>query len=197
MLTNRYGLPSFQPGAPVASGAAVAQPLERFAPALKFLGAVALRFDAPSSVGETPDGVRLDFTVHGTVMGPALKGKFPPCAAYLRIDTDGVGTIQVRAPLLLDDGASAELEATGRYDFGEDGYRRAVAGDLPGSAFGWCPRFFTGHPRYLWLNRAQCLGMGELRPRETRIDYDLYMVTPRSLSSNPHRQGEGWPSASG
>jgi Protein of unknown function (DUF3237) len=149
-------------------------------PDLKFLAAVALRFDNPTSVGETADGVRFDFVVHGTVMGPALKGKFHPAAAYLRIDPDGVGTIQVRAPLYLDDGGLAELEATGRCDFGEDGYRRAVAGDLPNAALGWCPRFLTGHPRHLWLNRARCLGVGELRPRETRVDYDLFQVTPRA-----------------
>jgi hemoglobin len=142
---------------------------------------VALRFDTPQSVGETPDGVRLDFRLQGTVDGPALKGKFPSCAAFLLIDVDGVGTINVRAPLLLNDGAVAELEATGRYDFGQDGYRRAAAGDLPDSALGWCPRFLTGHPRYLWLNRALFLGVGELRPRETRVDYDLFSLTSRAL----------------
>jgi hypothetical protein len=155
----------------------------RPSPELKFVAAVSLRFDTPLSVGETPDGVRLDFRVHGTVDGPALKGQFPPCAAYLLIDVDGVGTIHVRAPLLLNDGALAELEATGRYDFGSDGYRRAVAGDLPDSALGWCPRFLTGHPRYLWLNRTLCLGVGELRPRETRVDYDLFVITTRATST--------------
>jgi Protein of unknown function (DUF3237) len=148
----------------------------RPSPELKFLAAVALRFDTPLSIGETPDGVRLDFRVHGTVNGPALKGQFPPCAAYLLIDPDGVGTINVRAPLLLDDGALAEVEATGRYDFGDDGYRRAIAGDLPNSALGWCLRFLTGHPRYSWLNRGMCLGVGELRPKEARVDYDLFLV---------------------
>jgi hemoglobin len=152
--------------------------IERTVPELKFVAAVALRFDTPLSVGETPDGVRLDFTVHGTVNGPGLKGKFPPCAAYLRIDLDGVGTINVRAPLVLNDGALAELEATGRYDFGQDGYRRAVAGDLPNSALGWCPRFLTGHPKYQWLNRTLFLGVGELVPSETRVDYDLFALTP-------------------
>jgi hypothetical protein len=179
-----YGLPSSWQDALPNSGATTAQASEgRLGPALKFLAAVALRFDTPQSIGETPDGVRLDFNVHGTVDGPGLKGRFPPCAAYLLIDPDGVGTIEVRAPLLLNDGALLELEATGRYDFGDDGYRRAIAGDLPNSALGWCPRFLTGHPRYMWLNRAQCLGLGELRPRESRVDYDLFVVTSRVLST--------------
>ena len=149
---------------------------KRESPGLRFLATVALRFDSPLSIGATPDGVRLDFRVHGTIAGPVLNGRFDPCAAYLRIDRDGVGVINVRAPLHLSDGAMAELEATGRYDFGDDGFDRAVAGDLPNSALGWCPRLLTGHPRYQWLNRAQCLGVGELRPRETRVDYDLYQL---------------------
>lgn len=148
----------------------------RYTPELSFAAAVSLRFDAPRSIGETPDGVRFHFTVQGTVNGPLLEGKFPPCAAYLLIDQDGIGTINVRAPLLIQDGAAAELEATGRYDFGVDGYRRAAAADLPNSALGWCPRLLTGDPRYLWLNRALHVGVGELRPREARVDYDLFVL---------------------
>jgi truncated hemoglobin YjbI len=157
-------------------------------PALKFVASVALRFDAPLPIGATADGFRFDFRVHGTVVGPQLNGKFPPCAAYLLIDPDGIGTINVRAPLLLNDGALAELEAVGRYDFGEDGYQRAVALDLPNSALGWCPRFLTGDPRYLWLNRVLCVGVGELRPRETRVDYDLFVMTPSRASPRTARQ---------
>jgi hemoglobin len=153
--------------------------VERFEAELRFVASVALRFDTPLAIGETADGVRFDFRVHGSVEGPELNGKFPPCAAYLLIDPDGIGTINVRAPLLLNDGAIAELEAMGRYDFGDDGYQRAVALDLPNSALGWCPRFLTGDPRYLWLNRALCVGVGELRPRETRVDYDLFVMSPR------------------
>lgn len=156
----------------------------RLAPELEFVAAVALRFDSPLSVGETPDGIRLHFRVHGTLEGPTLRGEFPPCMAYLRIDKDGVGTIHVRAPLLLKDGALAELDSTGRYDFGEDGYHRAIAGDLPDSALGWCPRFYTGSAKYLWLNRTQFLGVGELLPRKTSVDYDLFAIgVPRGSAA--------------
>jgi hemoglobin len=155
----------------------------RATPTLRLVASVALRFDTPRAIGETPDGVRFDFPVHGTVEGPELNGTFPPCAAYLLIDPDGVGTINVRAPLLLRDGAVAELEATGRYDFGADGYRRAIAKDLPNSALGWCPRLLTGDPRYAWLNRTLLLGVGELRPRETRVDYDLFVIVPTAQAA--------------
>jgi hypothetical protein len=153
--------------------------LARLAPQLELVASVALRLGTVVSVGETPDGVRMQFMVHGTVNGPQLSGKFPEStAAYLRIDRDGVGTINVRAALVLHDDAMAELEATGRYDFGEDGYRRAVERDLPDSDLGWCPRFLTGDARYLWLNRTQFLGVGRLRPKEGRVDYDLFSIAP-------------------
>jgi hemoglobin len=145
-------------------------------PELTFVASVALRFAVPRLVGATPDGARFHFMVQGAVSGPALNGRFPEWAAYLLVDRDGIGTIDVRAPLLLDDGAVAELESKGRYDFGEDGYRRALAKDLPNSALGWCPRFVTGDARYLWLNRVVHVGVGELRPLETRIDYALYSL---------------------
>ena len=132
------------------------------------------------NVGETPNGIRFQIEVNGSVVGPRLKGRLASSTAYLLVDPDGVGLLNVRAPLMLADGARAELEATGRSDFGSDGYRRAAVADLPSSPLGWCPRILTGHPRYAWLNRAQCLGVGELRPKELRIDWDLFFVTSRS-----------------
>lgn len=151
----------------------------RSTPELTYVASVALRLDDALSAGETPDGVQMQFAVHGTVDGPSLKGEFRKgTLAYLRIDRDGVGTINVRAPLMLQDGARLELEATGRYDFGEDGFSRAKQGPehLPDSDLGWCPRIITSDSRYLWLNRTQFLGVGKLVPSQTRVDYDLYAI---------------------
>jgi len=151
--------------------------LDRLNPELELVAHVALVVDKVSSVGATPDGVRMQFMLHGTMNGAKLKGEFPPSTvAYLRIDADGVGTIDVRAPLKLPDGAAIELTARGRYDFGHDGYQRALAGDLPDSDLGWCPRLVTGDARYLWVNRVQLLGVGRLLPRELRVDYDLFAL---------------------
>ena len=144
---------------------------------MTFLAAVAFRFDSPVPFGETGDGFRLNFRVQGSIDGPALKGSFPPFEAYLLIDRSGVGTINVRAPIVLDDGAVAELEAVGRYgDFGRDGYDTVIAGHLPDAELGWCPRFFTADRRYTWLNRILPLAVGWLRPGERRVDYDLFSV---------------------
>ena len=162
----------------------------RLIPELTFVASVNLRLEAAVSAGETPDGVRMQFTVRGTVDGPRLKGEFRQgTLAFLRIDRDGVGTIHVRAPLFLSDGARAELDATGRYDFGEDGYSKAKLGPehLPDSDLGWCPRLLTQDARYLWLNRTQFLGVGKLVPRETRVDYDLYAMCPQVDAANAAR----------
>jgi hypothetical protein len=144
---------------------------------LEFLASARVCFDIafPSGVGETPDGVRLDFRMRGTFDGPALSGKFPASAGYLLVDRDGVVTIHARAPLKLDDGAVAELEAVGRYaDFGKNGYRAAKNGQLPDSDLVWCPKLLSADPRYAWLNRILPLALGRLRPREARADYDLF-----------------------
>jgi hemoglobin len=136
---------------------------------------------ASRSSGEAPDGVRLDLQVQGVVDGPKLKGSFPPLAAYMLVDVDGVGTLYVRAPLVLDDGAALEIEATVRYDFGGDGYAQAAAGNLPDSQVAGCLRFLTGDSRYLWVNRAISLGVGRLYSQDKRIDYDLFVITPESV----------------
>jgi hemoglobin len=146
---------------------------------LSFIGAVTFRFEAPVPFGEAPDGFRLDFRLEGRVEGPRLKGRFPSFAACLIIDRNGIGIINARVPLLLDDGARAELEATGRYgDFGQDGYYMATQGKLAESALGWYPRFLTGDERYAWLNRIVCLGVGWIRPSESRVEYDLFAASP-------------------
>lgn len=173
-------LPSGPPEAsPQLNASKVGSP-QPLLPDLTFLSSITLRFATPLNLRETPNGVRLQFETTGSVDGPRLKGRLESSTAYLLIDPDGVGLLSIRAPLMLADGARAEVEATGRSDFGSDGYRRAAIGDLPTSPLGWCPRILTGHPRYAWLNRAQCLGVGEIRPKEMRIDWDLFVVSSPS-----------------
>src|SRR6516164_393014 len=134
-------------GAASPGGNGAAAPARtRSVPGLKFAATVNLGLDASTSVGETPDGVRLELRVHGAVDGPMLRGKFPPLAAHMLVDVEGIGTLYVRAPLTLDDGAILEIEATVRYDFGRDGYRLAATGDLPDSIVAGGLRFLTAHP---------------------------------------------------
>jgi hypothetical protein len=36
------------------------------------------------------------------------------------------------------------------------------------------PRFLTSHPDYLWLNRIQCVNVGEVDLNSWVVGYDLY-----------------------
>ena len=157
---------------------------ERSMPDLKFVATVALSLESLQLVGKTPDGVRLELRVHGEVAGPLLNGSFPSLAAHMLIDETGVGTLNVRAPVVLNDGAVLEIEATVRYDFGPDGYQRSADNDLPDSVVAGGLRFLTGHPRYLWVNRALCLGVGALYAKEKRIAYDLFVISSKPLPAD-------------
>jgi hemoglobin len=157
---------------------------ERSMPDLKFVATVALSLESSQLIGKTPDGERLELRVHGEVAGPLLNGSFPSLGAHMLIDETGVGTLDVRAPVILNDGAVLEIEAIVRYDFGPDGYKRSADNDLPDSVVAGVLRFITGHPRYLWVNRALCLGVGALYSREKRIAYDLFVISSKALPAD-------------
>ena len=38
------------------------------------------------------------------------------------------------------------------------------------------PRYYTGEPAYLWMNRLQCVGVGEVDMRQMRVTYDIYAL---------------------
>jgi len=164
-------------------------------PELKLVATVTLNLESSRSAGETPDGVRLELRVHGEVSGPALTGSFPSLGAHMLVDTSGIGTLYVRAPLVLNDGAVLEIEATVRYDFGPNGYESAVKDQLPDSAVAGALRFLTGHERYRWLNRELCLGVGALYSREKRIVYDLFAIGSKPARAAPSKALPGPPAA--
>ena len=159
----------------------------KVAPQLEFLAGITVRIDQPLFVGETPEGIRIDFfALDGTVLGPKLKGRvLPRSSDHMFVRPDGIGVIRVRAIIATDDGAMLEFEDIGSVDFGADGYRRALANDLPShSNLVICPRVLTGHPKYMWLNRVQCLGAGRTYLDELYFHYDFFAVGSRALASN-------------
>jgi hypothetical protein len=38
------------------------------------------------------------------------------------------------------------------------------------------PRFITSHPDYLWLNRLQCVSIGEADLVDWIVSYDVYAL---------------------
>jgi hypothetical protein len=153
-------------------------------PELEFVAAVTLHLNPPQFVGETPEGVRVNFYVkHGTAIGPKVNGTvFPSSSDHMMIRPDGVGVINVRAVVCVDDGALLEITETGYVDFGEDGYRNALAKSLPTqSSFVVTTRVLTAHAKYRWLNRVHCVSQGRTHLEDLVVSHDVFAVKARTL----------------
>lgn len=133
----------------------------------------------PQIIGPTAEGIRAIFPIAGgEVDGPRLRGKVLPGGGdWLSLRTDGVAVLDVRITLESHDGALIYVSYGGVGDFGADGYAKFLKGELPPTLrIRATPRFQTGDPRYAWLNRLQCLAIGEADFTRPRIAYDLYAV---------------------
>jgi hypothetical protein len=131
----------------------------------------------PEVIGPTPDGIRANFYVTGgDVDGPKLKGKIVPVGAdWLLIRRDGVAILDVRATIETHDGALIYVPYSGVADLGPDGYNNFLSGNLPQRAtIRAVPRFHTSHPSYLWINRLQCLNVGDVDLTTGLVRYDVY-----------------------
>jgi hypothetical protein len=101
---------------------------------------------------------------------------------HLIVRRDGMGVVRIRAAFAMDDGGQLDVESGGYVDFGPDGYRRALAHDLPDrSPLVVSPLITTRHPRYAWLSRIQCIGVGHTHLDAGQASYRVYAVTPRNL----------------
>ena len=91
--------------------------------------------------------------------------------------TDGMGILDVRAAFESHDGALIDAAYSGVADLGEDGYQKFLRQDLPRTVqLRIAPRFRTVHPSYQWLNRVQCIGIGEVDMERLEVRYDVYAV---------------------
>ena len=130
-------------------------------------------------IGPTPEGVRVNlYITGGEVTGPKLNGKLRPVGAdWLTIRTDGVAILNVRTTIETHDQALLYLVYQGVADLGEDGYQKFLDGEPPLQFPLRCaPRFITSHPEYLWVNRLQCLNIGEGDLGKSTASYDVYAI---------------------
>jgi hypothetical protein len=153
--------------------------LARFAFEPEFLFRVTAPVDRDEDpVGETPDGLRMKFLLSsgGYVQGPALTGDILPLGGdWMRIRPDGIGIAQINALIHPVGGGIVLTEYSGVVDFGPDGYRLLAAGGGPKRAsLRFAPRYLTSEPRLSWLNRLQCLSVGEVDLERYLVEYDLY-----------------------
>jgi Protein of unknown function (DUF3237) len=131
------------------------------------------------------EGLRVNFYCQGgEVTGPKLQGRCRSVGGdWLTIRTDGVAILDVRTTLESHDGALIAVTYSGVADLGNDGHQRFLEGNLPARlTLHVVPRCQTAHPGYLWLNRVQCLGVGEC---------DLGVAAPPEYDKLPHRKAHG------
>src|SRR3546814_18477371 len=99
----------------------------------------------------------------------------PVGADFFTLRHDCVGELDVRTTIETDDGALIYTHYVGIGDMGVDGHARFLAGELPPKlVLRTGPRFSTAHPKYPWLNRLYCVGVGvaDMQTFEVRDDID-------------------------
>lgn len=156
----------------------------RFDPGVSFVVTVALSFNPPQFIGEMAAGMRINFFVReGTVRGDGVGGRvLEGTSDHLTVRRDGVGVIRILGNIVMDDGGGMDFESGGYVDLGPDGYRMAVAHRLPDRLpIVLSPLISTRHPKYRWLSRVQCLGVGETHLDAGQATYNIYAVAPRAL----------------
>ena len=133
----------------------------------------------PEVIGPVPEGIRANFYVTGgEISGPRLRGTIRPVGGgWLTVRTDGMGILDVRATFESHDGALIDAGYTGVADLGEDGSQKFLRQDLPRTVqLRTAPRFRTVYPSYQWLNRVQCIGIGEVDMERLEGRYDVHAV---------------------
>ena len=131
----------------------------------------------PEVIGPTPEGIRVHFyCTAGDVDGPKLTGKLVAAGGdWMLIRRDGIAILDVRATIETREGALIYVAYGGVCDLGSDGYDRFLNGTLPQRAtIRAVPRFHTAHPDYLWINRLQCLNVGDVDLTTGLVRYDVY-----------------------
>jgi hypothetical protein len=164
---------------PASRGATTAP---RFEAGLDFVASVSVRFSQPEYVADTASGMRVNFFVEeGSLEGNGFSGTVMSRSSdHLLVRRDGVGVVRIRAAFATSDGARLDVEASGYVDFGKDGYRRALAQDLPDRApIVVAPLVATRHPRYRWLSRIQCIGTGYTNLAANRASYSVHAASSR------------------
>ena len=133
----------------------------------------------PEVIGPVAEGLRVNFYVTcGEVSGPKIRGRIRPVGGdWIIIRTDGVGVLDVRATMELDNGAVIYTTYGGLLDLGPKGYDMFAQGNLPPRVdLRIVPRYYTSHPDYVWLNRLQCIGIGGFDRDKLRVDYDIFAL---------------------
>jgi hypothetical protein len=146
------------------------------APELRHLCDLAIELDPPLELGQAPRGRRRIIPIiGGTVSGERLNGRVLPGGSDWQVVTaDGSAFLEARYPLRLDDGALIDVINIG-IRHGPPEVLAALARGEPVDPSKYYmrtqPRFETGDPRYLWLNRIVGVGTGRRGPSAVHLTF--------------------------
>jgi hypothetical protein len=134
---------------------------------------------APAQAIASPEVTRMVFVAEGgTVSGDRIQGQVLPGGGdWLRVGSDGVGRIDVRATIRTHDGELVLLSNTGVIAIAGPALERFGAGE----SLEWdelharsAPLFETGAEQYAWLNSVVSVAVHGLGPRH--VDYRVFEV---------------------
>ena len=166
----------------------------RYQWASEFLGAFTVQLiKPPESFGPGPDGMHITYYIaSGEIHGPKINGKVRG-GDWMVLRHDGVGVTESRITYETDDGALLLSRYYGIFDLGADGYERAVRNEFdPVPPLVLAPQFITSHPKWLWLNRLQCLAVGRATMADLIVRLDIYAIrTGQPLPSSGLPRVEG------
>jgi len=120
-------------------------------------------------IGQVPHGTRATAPVTGGQFeGPRLRGKVLPGGGdWTLLRGDGVLELDLRITLETDDGALIHLTSFGLRHGPPDVIAAIARGETVDPStyyFRTTPRFDTGHPSYMFLNRLLAVASGDRRP---------------------------------
>lgn len=148
------------------------------APRLAPLFNMVLRLGSSQDIGETPQGRRrVAWVEGGTFVGNRLRGEVLPGEDWITQRTDGTFVLDVRLPLVTNDGQCILMRYQGyRHGTKEVMERLGRGEDVPPSEYYFriAPVFETADGDYSWLGRLLSVGSG-LRQRNT-VSYQIWEV---------------------
>jgi hypothetical protein len=117
------------------------------------------------ALGDTPRGNRKIVPVVGGTIEGRIAGRILPCGGdWALTRPDGVLELDVRLTVETEDGDLIHVTYSGmRHGSAEDLQALAEGRNVPPERlyFRILPRFETSAPKWRWLNRILCVGMGE------------------------------------
>jgi hypothetical protein len=119
--------------------------------------------------------------------GQAIEGTVEWGADWAMIRSDDVGKMDVRLMIRTDDGALIYSWYEGLFAAGPRGFRQMISEKPPMGTeheplVAPCyitPRYQTAHPKYEWLMKHQCVGLGQLQIIKSTVrsvSFDIYAL---------------------